>query len=143
MNNLDHLTLANLQWIKHNAFPIMGTGITPDKLDTLVRARALILNVPTPIIDCFSCSARAEAQVSNSILDQYKQAILDKITKLETVEFSQTFYVMDQGSEDEEVITLPTQELTNSVSDDVIVEKIVSIESTENEINVKTVKAKK
>jgi hypothetical protein len=143
MNNLDHLSLGNLQWIKHNAFPIMGTGVTLNKLDILIRARCLILNKPIPTIDCFSCSARAEAQVSNSILEQYKQAILDKIAELETVEFSQTFYVINQGSEDKEVITLPTQELTNFVSNDVIVEKIVSMESTENEINVKTVKAKK
>jgi hypothetical protein len=143
MNSINHLTLANLLWIKQNAFPIIGTGITQDKLNTLVRARALILNVPTPTIDCFSCSARAEAQVSNSVLDQYKQAILDRIVELETVEFSQTFYVVNEGSEDEEVITLPTQELTNSVYDDIIVEKIVSIESTENEINVTTIKKKK
>ena len=139
-----HLTEANLSWLFRVAYPTAEKGsVTPQSLQILNRARALILNKPESTTDCFSCSARAESRVSISVLEQHKPNLLVYQEHLKSVQSSvknvietdvPTHYHVE-----EEVITNPTQNLDN----DVIVEKIVSIESTENEINVKTIKRKK
>jgi hypothetical protein len=140
--NLEHLTLANLIWLRDVAFKAKELRINEENMNTLLRAKALIKNTEVEKLSCWSCSARSYFTICKSILDQYQQAIIDKITELETVELSQTLYYVDNSIEDEEVIANSTQEYNenNEVSDDVIEEKIVSMESSENEITVTTVK---
>jgi len=146
MNNINNLSLANLTWIRDKAIPASKLKITQESLDVVVRARALILGFPYSPIGCFSCSARSEFKVSQSVFEQYEQQILDRIAELETTEFSQTFYVVADVAEDKDTDENNTQDSTNSTLEfedyegDVMVEKIVSMESTENEISVTTVK---
>jgi hypothetical protein len=140
--NIENLTLSNLYWLRDKGIPTSKLRINQENLDVVVRAKCLILGIDYYSIACFSCSARAEFKIGASVLDQYKQEVLDRIAELEAVELSQTLYYVDNSIEDEEVITNFTQEYNESdeVSDDVIVEKIVSMESSENEISVTTVK---
>jgi hypothetical protein len=140
--NIENLTLANLYYIRDVATPASKLRINQENLDKIMRGKALILGTPVESFGCWSCSARSYFKVGASVLDQYKQEVLDRIAELEAVELSQTLYYVDNSIEDEEVITNFTQEYNESdeVSDDVIEEKIVSMESSENEISVTTVK---
>jgi len=144
--SLDHLTLANLVWLRDVALKAKELRINEENLNTLLRAKALIKQTEVEQLGCYSCSARSYFSVCKSILDQYQQAIIDKIAELETTEFSQTFYYVDNSIEKGETDANTTQDSTNSTLDfedyegDVMVEKIVSMESTENEISVTTVK---
>jgi len=142
MNNINNLTLANLTWIRDKAIPASKLKITQESLDVVMRGRALILGYDYSPVGCFSCVARSEFKVSQSVFEQYEQAILDRIAELETAEFSQTFYYVDGHvesiSNNANLDEIPTN--IDEISDDIIVEKIVSMESTENEISVTTVK---
>jgi len=138
-----HLTKENLRWLFEVAYVTAGKGgITPQSLKILNKARALILNKTESVVDCFSCVAKSEDKVSVSILEQHKptlKAYREQLMQESVIqENNSTYYHIDK-----EVITLPIQESPNYVDDSIIVEQIVSIESTPNEINVKTVKAKK
>ena len=149
MNNINNLTYANLTWIRDKAIPTSKLRITQEHLDIVLRAKSLILGIPQESTGCFSCNARAYFKVAESVLDQYKQQILDKIAELETAEFSQTFYVVDNDGENGETLENNALDLLNSTLDfedyegDVMVEKIVSMESTENEISVTTKRGRK
>ena len=152
MSNINNLTYANLTWIRDKAIPASKLKITQESLDVVMRARAMILGFTYSPVGCFSCSARSEFKVSQSVFEQYEQQINDKIAEYEAefariesyltddedVGNTQTFYVIDNDVENQESITNSVQELTSSVNEDIIVEKIVSMESTENEINVTT-----
>ena len=143
MNNINNLSLANLTWIRDKAIPASKLKITQESLDIVMRGRALILGYDYSPVGCFSCVARSEFKVSQSVFEQYGQQILDRIAELETAEFSQTFYVVDNDGENEETLEKNALDLLNSTlefEDDIVVEKIVNMESTENEISVTTVK---
>lgn len=77
MEQYQHLTLANIEWLESTAYPLVGTRITEQSMNTLVRARCLILNQPVPQIGCYSCEARSQMKVSESVLDQHYQAIME------------------------------------------------------------------
>jgi len=140
-----HLTKANVEWILEVAYPISKLRITEDHLGKVLRAKSLILNHPVEIVSCYSCGARSYWKVSQSVIEQHldnlKQLLIE-LTELETAEFSQTFYYVDGHvesiSNNANLDEIPTN--IDEISDDIIVEKIVSMESTENEISVTTVK---
>jgi hypothetical protein len=143
MRNLDHLTLANLIWIRDVAYPKSKLRINSEHLDIVLKAKALIYNSTAEQVGCFSCNSRAYFKTAASVLDQYYPAILEKIAELETAEFSQILYYVDNNTEVGETDVNNTLDSTNSTlefEDDIVVEKIVNMESTENEISVTTVK---
>ena len=84
MNNINNLTLENLKWIRDVAFIAAQLRINDENLAKVMRGRAMILGYPFQPVGCFSCSARAEFKVSQSVLDQYKQDIFNRITELES-----------------------------------------------------------
>jgi hypothetical protein len=163
MSNINNLTYANLTWIRDKAIPASKLKITQESLDVVVRARALILGFSYSPVACFSCSARSEFKVSQSVFEQYKQQINDRIAEYEAdfaklesyitddenVENSQTFYLVVNDGESNETVENNAQDSTNSTLEfedyegDVMVEKIVSMESTENEISVTTKRGRK
>ena len=142
MNNINNLSLGNLTWIRDKAIPASKLKITQESLDVVVRARALILGFPYSPVACFSCSARSEFKVSKSVFEQYEQQILDRITELEVGEINTDKDEDITMGQIFHVVTNSTQEPpeNHSISDDIVEEKIVSMESSENEISVTTVK---
>jgi len=113
MNNIENLTLANLTWIKEVAIPTSKKRITSEHLDVVMRAKSLILGTPPEQVSCFSCSARAYFKVCESVLDQYGQQILDRITELESVQSSVEETPLDQVYEEASSVTSPTQDSPN------------------------------
>jgi hypothetical protein len=130
MKNINNLTLSNLYWLRDKGIPTSKLRINQENLDVVVRAKCLVLGIEYSPIACFSCSARAEFKVAQSILDQYGQVIYDRITELEAIELSQPLDVVDKDGEQYFVVANSTQEYNefNDIDGDVMVEKIVSSE---------------
>jgi hypothetical protein len=84
MSNINNLTLENLKWIKEVSIPASQLRITDDTLAKVMRGRAMILGYPFQPVGCFSCSARSEFKVSQSVLEQYQPNILARISELES-----------------------------------------------------------
>ena len=133
MKNINNLTLGNLYYIRDVATPASKLKISPDNMDKIMRGKCLILGIEFQSIACWSCSARAEFKIGASVLDQYGQAVLDRIKELESAESVQQHYYVDNIGEEVDTLTNPPQESTedDNISDDVVVEKVVSSEYDE------------
>jgi hypothetical protein len=122
MKNINNLSLGNLQWLRDKAIPVSKLRITPEHLDIVMRARALVLGFDFNPAGCFSCSARSEFMVGKAVLEQYESEILSRIVELEALEnltpAPEITYYNDQG----EVITNITQDLTNFVDNELDVQ---------------------
>jgi hypothetical protein len=86
--NINNVTLENLKWVRDVAIPASHLRINDDNLAKVMRGRALILGYPFTPVGCFSCSARSEFKVSQSVLEQHESAILAKIAELEAGEIT-------------------------------------------------------
>ena len=133
MKNINNLTLGNLYYIRDVATPASKLKISPDNMDKIMRGKCLILGIEFQSIACWSCSARAEFKIGASVLDQYGQAVLDRIKELESAESVQQHYYVDNIGEEVDTLTNPPQESTedDNISDDIVIEKIVSSEYDE------------
>jgi len=83
MSNINNLTLENLKWIAEVAIPASQLRITDETLSKVMRGRAMVLGYDFTPVGCFSCSARSEFKVSQSVLEQHQPAILARISELE------------------------------------------------------------
>ena len=83
MNNINNLTLENLKWLIEVSIPASQLRINDENLAKVMRGRAMILGYEFQPVGCFSCSARGEFKVSQSVLEQHTPTILARISELE------------------------------------------------------------
>ena len=133
MKNINNLTLGNLYYIRDVATPASKLKISPDNMDKIMRGKCLILGIDFQSIACWSCSARAEFKIGASVLDQYGQAVLDRIAELESAESAHQHYYVDNIIERLNTVVNHEQEYNenDNISDDVIVEKTIDSEYNE------------